>query len=198
MNTTRSAPPIADDVAVAVLAAGSGSRFGGGKLDAMLGGKPVGRWVTDAVEAAGARKRFLVCSPTPPEFAAGLQGWTLVRNDHADRGIGTSLHAAAEAAAGSARLVIALADMPLVPASHLSALAQRDGVVFTRYPNGKPGVPAAFPRSAFARLLSLPPGKGAAAVAWDGDPAMLDCDPAFLSDVDRPDDLKRIAGRQRS
>ena len=38
-----------DAVFVAVLAAGRASRFGGGKLDADLAGKPVGQWVLDAV-----------------------------------------------------------------------------------------------------------------------------------------------------
>ena len=38
---------------VAVLAAGRGKRFGGGKLEATCAGKPLGRWVLDAVRKRG-------------------------------------------------------------------------------------------------------------------------------------------------
>ena len=50
---------------VAVLAAGAASRFGGGKLDAMLAGKRVGQWVLDAVAAAGLPPPVLMRDPLP-------------------------------------------------------------------------------------------------------------------------------------
>ena len=48
---------------VAVLAAGSATRFGGGKLEAICAGKPLGRWVLDAAEAAGLQPGTIVAGP---------------------------------------------------------------------------------------------------------------------------------------
>ena len=45
---------------VAVLAAGRGTRFGGGKLEAMCAGRPLGRWILDAVVEAGLVRGVIV------------------------------------------------------------------------------------------------------------------------------------------
>jgi len=183
---------IADDVAFAVLAAGSAMRFGGGKLDAPLRGRPLGRWATDAVEAAGAVARLLVVGLRPPAFAARLEEWTVVGNPDAARGIGTSIAAAVAAAAGRARLVIALADMPFVTADHLGRLARGEGMVFTRQADGRPGVPAAFPASVFRHLLDLPPDRGAAHLARTVPAAMIDPPNAAIRiDIDTQADMAR-------
>ena len=47
-------------VTAVVLAAGSGSRFGGGKLLAPIAGKPVLQHVLDALEAAGSAEVVVV------------------------------------------------------------------------------------------------------------------------------------------
>jgi CTP:molybdopterin cytidylyltransferase MocA len=187
---TQSARTIADTVAVAVLAAGSATRFGGGKLDASLRGKPLGRWATDAVEATGAVSRFLILGPDRPAFAAALDGWTIIENRDADQGIGTSIHAAAKAAASFARLVIVLADMPFVTPGHLAILARADRMTFTRHADGSAGVPAGFPQAMFRQLRAIPPGRGAAGLAVLADADVVDpCDSKILCDVDSPTDL---------
>ncbi|WP_095012519.1 nucleotidyltransferase family protein [Tsuneonella mangrovi] len=186
-------PSLPDSVAIAVLAGGAGTRFGGKKLDALLCGKPLGRWATDAAEAAGFSMRLLVVPPDRPAFSATLNGWTITENPDADLGIGTSIHAAVAAAEGCDRLVIALADMPLVEPDHLVRLATMEGAAFTLHADGKPGVPAAFPAAEFALLRSLPPARGAATLASRVAAAAL-APPSVdsLRDVDSPDDLKAI------
>lgn len=65
--------------AAIVVAAGSGSRAGGGKQWRILGGKPVVRWSVEALLAAGAEDVIVVISPGSEAEAeaalAGLSGW---------------------------------------------------------------------------------------------------------------------------
>ena len=150
-------------VACILLAAGSARRFGGGKLYAPLGGRPLCEWAAGRLEAAGFVSRYLVVKggddPHP-----GRPGWQLVENPSAEEGIASSIRAGVLAAAGHARVVIALADMPFVDPNHLAALAGGEGTLFTRFPEGRPGCPAAFPADAFPDLLELRGDRGAAAL----------------------------------
>lgn len=193
MNMTSCAPAIADDVAVAVLAAGSAVRFGGGKLDAPFRGKPLGRWATDAVEAAGASSRFLIVGNNRPILAAALSSWTIAENRNADQGIGTSIHAAVNAAASFTRLIIVLADMPFITPAYLATLGRAERMTFTRHGDGRAGVPAAFPQTSFRHLLALLPTRGAADLAKSHRAAILSpCDPSFTDDIDTLADLERL------
>ncbi len=193
---TSSAPGIAEDIAVAVLAAGSARRFGGGKLDALLCDRPLGRWVTDAVEATGAFARFLIVSDTPPAFADALIGWNIVTNYRASQGMGTSIHCAVKKAKRFRRLVIVLADMPLIAPSHLLCLAAQTDVAFTRHAEGAWGVPAMFPQTAFAKLLELPADRGAANLASFDDVVLVDPPSATdLVDIDTHTELHELTRR---
>lgn len=191
---SASTPTIAEDTAVAVLAAGAGTRFGGGKLDAMLAGRPLGAWATGAVEAAGAKARVIVVPPAIPHFVSALDGWTVVENPTAARGIGTSLRAAVEAARRCPRLIVVLADMPLVSPAHLLRLDAGPGLVFTRQADGCPGTPAAFPAACFDALMQLPDDAGAARLAAWPEARVIAPEAEHATwDADRPGDLARIA-----
>ncbi len=177
-------------VLVAVLAAGGASRFGGGKLDAMLAGKPVGQWVLDAVEAAGLEPGVIVVGPQAPQFAAD-SGWQLLTNPNAAQGLGTSLALAAAHAEGRTLLVL-LADMPLIDPAHLRALVGAGPLAATLYPNGKAGVPALFGPALLAELAGLTGDAGAGALLSSRKGvAMFEPLPAMLLDIDRPEDLVR-------
>ena len=70
------------DFASIVVAAGTGSRAGGGKQWRTLGGKPVLRWSVEALVAAGSQD-IVVVIPAGTEFEAaetlsGLTGWRAV------------------------------------------------------------------------------------------------------------------------
>lgn len=150
-------------VACILLAAGSARRFGGGKLFAPLGGLPLWEWAASRLEQAGFVSRYLVVNPGD-EALPTRPGWERVENTSAEEGIASSIRAGVQSASGRSRIVIALADMPFVDPAHLAALALGDGVVFTRFADGRPGCPAAFPASAFASLLHLRGDRGAAAL----------------------------------
>ena len=173
---------------VAVLAAGRASRFGGGKLDAMLAGKRVGQWVLDALEAAGLAPGVIVTGPNAPAFAEE-SGWRLVTNPDPQAGLGTSLALAARQTDGP--LLVALADMPLVPSTHFQALLQHDCAA-TVWPGGKSGVPALFPPAKLPDLRQLSGEQGAGPLlASEPDLALIEVPDDALLDIDRPEDLAR-------
>lgn len=196
------APPLDPKIAFALLAAGKGRRFGGGKLVADLGGSPLWRWAARSVEQAGFVTRYLIV-PGDGAFVMGegAEGWTIAENPDADEGISTSIRRACELATDCYRLVVALADMPFVEPDHLRTLAGGAGVIFTGYKSGRLGVPAAFPRDAFPRLAGLTGDRGAAALDWGQDaisvrPTSYDS----LLDIDRNLDLEhaRMLARSRA
>ena len=168
-----------------LLAAGSAKRFGGGKLFASLGGQPLWEWAAASLESAGFTSRYLVVNaeegPSPER-----PGWSRVENSRAHEGIASSIRAGVRAASHHSRIVIALADMPFVDPSHLARLARRGGAIFTRFPEGRPGCPAAFPTGAFPTLCTLRGDKGAASLCGslsgetepppDGSRALFDID----------------------
>jgi len=177
---------------VAVLAAGGATRFGGGKLDAMLAGRAVGQWVLDAVGAAGLVPGIIVVGHDAPKFAQD-SGWQLLANPQAAEGLGTSLARAAGYALSQGRaLLVVLADMPLVEPAHLASLAASQETAATLWPTGKPGVPARFALGLLPQLAALSGDSGAGALLAGLQDIVLVAPPeAMLLDVDRTEDLAR-------
>jgi molybdenum cofactor cytidylyltransferase len=177
---------------VAVLAAGGATRFGGGKLDALLAGKPVGQWALEAAEAAGLGPGLIVVGVDAPQFAAA-SGWQLLVNPRAAEGLGTSLASAAGQALAQGRaLLVVLADMPLVDPAHLARLASAKATAATLWPNGKAGVPARFGPGMLPQVAGLAGDAGAGALLTAASGVELFEAPAdMLLDVDCPEDLAR-------
>lgn len=181
-------------ICVAILAAGSARRFGGGKLDADCAGKSVGQWVIDAVHEAGLAAGICVTGPDAPTFAQGAKGWALVTNPNPSAGLGSSLAVAAGEAAkmGADSLLVVLADMPLLNAGFLRDLASEQAPAATDYGPGRVGVPALFPARLFDQLRGLTGDRGAALLLA----SLPDCKrlkpPAdMLMDIDITSDIGR-------
>lgn len=183
---------------VAVLAAGLGTRFGGGKLDADCAGKPLGRWALEAVVAAGLAPGIVVVGPRAPGFALA-SGWALLTNPHPAGGLGGSVALAAEAALMQHRdLLLLLADMPLVAPDYLRQFTAQAGASATRYPDGRAGVPAKLQLSALPEIARLAGERGAARLLAGMDGLKLLDPPAeMLADVDNPQDLATVAALLR-
>jgi len=193
----------ADAVLVALLAAGRGSRFGGGKLDAPCAGKPVGQWVLEAVAAAGLPAGVVVTGPRAPAFIAGAREWDRLVNPQPADGLGASVATAARMARqrGSEALLVLLADMPLVTPELLHDLCAQTGPAAIDHGNGRPGVPAMFPAALYGMLEQCTGDRGAAAVlAHLADLTLIQAPGDVLSDVDTPGDLRQVEARllQRS
>jgi molybdenum cofactor cytidylyltransferase len=176
---------MAERVLAAVLAAGRGQRFGGGKLDAPCAGQPLGCWALQAVAGLGIADRVIIVPPAVPGFAA-QSGWTLIANPRAVDGLGTSLARAAVHAleAEADALLVVLADMPLVDVGLLRALLQAGAPAAASH-GGRPGAPALLRAAALPQLTELTGDRGAAAVlALLPGLTLVPASPGQLHDVD--------------
>ena len=136
--TTR---PEAAAVSAVVLAAGAASRFGGVKLLAELGGRPVLQHVLDALDAQGLAEVVVVLGDDAEaiERAIDWRGERRVRNPDPGRGLSSSLTVGLESIAPTAAAaLIVLGDQPGLRADTVRALlAEPDdptrSVVVPRY-----------------------------------------------------------------
>jgi len=114
-----------DSTTAIVLAAGAGSRFGGGKLLAEIGGRPLLQHVLDAVAEAGITDVVVVlgAEAAAVEAAVTWRGERRVVNPAPDRGLASSLQVGFDAVSQEAGgVLVALGDQPLVSASVIRAL----------------------------------------------------------------------------
>ncbi len=127
---------VRQDPAVAglVLAAGAGVRFGGGKVRALLDGRPLAAHVLAAARSASLDRLVLVLGRDAlavraallADDPAALDGVLVAVNPAPERGLASSLRlgvAAATAAPPPAGLVVLLGDQPRVRPGVVAALA---------------------------------------------------------------------------
>jgi molybdenum cofactor cytidylyltransferase len=189
-----------------VLAAGFGSRFGGGKLTAPWHGRMLIEGALAAAIAAPARAVTVVWGAdeaVPAAARAYFEGrgeamrLTLVHAEHHARGLSASLKAGIESLSpdcGGA--FVFLGDMPRVPAGVLKPLAKALGAgALAAAPvfDGQRGHPVLFSRGLFAELLTLDGDKGAGGLLANLAPGQLALvqakDDGVLYDVDLRTDL---------
>lgn len=177
-------------IAALLLAAGRGTRFGGGKLAADLGGKPVAAHAAQALASLPFRHRMAVVSARTPD----LPGFERIMLTPADGPLSRSIAAGIGALAKTDcdAVLIALADMPLVPAAHFAQLIGHfDGDRIATQVDGRRMVPAIFARKHFAALASLEGDRGAGGMLRAVPAVNLPAVQAL--DVDCPDDLALAA-----
>lgn len=184
----------------AVLAAGRATRFGSPKQLAIHAGLPLVAAAVRRAEAVCGRRTLLVTGHAGSAVHAAcapLRGF-LVHNDGYADGIASSIRAAVAALPAHADgLMITLADQPLIATGDLQRLAaawQATPLVPAACDYaGTTGVPAVFPRRAFADLAGLKGDEGARKVLlkWGDDISRIRCD-AAATDIDRPADLESL------
>jgi xanthine dehydrogenase accessory factor len=179
---------------VAVLAAGRGTRFGGGKLEAICAGKPLGRWALDAVADAGLAPGVNRDRAARRQLCRGLA--RAVQPPTRTR-LGLLAGAGAQAAldGGASTLLVLLADMPLVTPDYLRRLAAASPPAATRQPDGHAGVPALLDRALLARKPRAWPGDRGAGALLTAVPGLAHREPpaGMLRDVDTQEDLAEVA-----
>ena len=154
----------------------------------MCAGKPLGRWVIEAAEAAGLGPGTIV---TGPDWVTCAGGWTRAVNPDPAAGLGSSLALAARLVPGGKQaLLVLLADMPLVTPAYLRELSNHAAPAATRYPDGNAGVPALLDRKLIDKAARSSGDRGAGPLLRSA--RLLDPPPGMLRDVDTPEDLAEV------
>jgi molybdenum cofactor cytidylyltransferase len=187
------------DVAIAILAAGRGSRFGGDVVKPLveLRGRPLVSWALDAATGSGLSPAVLVVGHRGDTVArVAPEGVVVVRSRRWRRGIARSLGAALEALEPWPQVgavAVGLADQPLVgpDAYRRLAGAYRDGasLAVATY-DGQRRNPVLLGRTMWEKARELGGDEGAR-VLMDDEAVEVDCtDTGSAADVDTLDDLR--------
>lgn len=187
--------------AVAVLAAGQSRRFGPeDKLTASFRGRRLGELACQTLAELDVAHRWVIAARADHPCAQSWQadGFALAVNAQAAAGMGTSVALAASLALAARvdGLLIALADMPLVPADHYRALIERAAVagpaaIAASAANGVRSPPAAFGRDHLPALATLAGDVGARMLLRQAEP--VSCALEWLIDIDDPAALAQAA-----
>ncbi len=188
-------------VAIAVLAAGRGSRLGDEpKPLALLRGRPLVEWALDAALASGLHPVWLVTGYQARHVAdAAPQGVDVVHNRHWRRGIASSLRCALSAIAPYPQVsavCVGLADQPRVGAEAYQRLAaahvQGAELAVATY-GGVRGNPVLLARSLWAEADELEGDVGARQLMQRHAVVEVPCDSTGSAvDVDTPQDLEQL------
>ncbi len=180
------------EVAIALLAAGQGRRFGGDKLTADLDGVPIGLRAANTLAGIGFEGMFSVCGKGGLAPALAGLGFQILHNDQPDLGQSHSLHLAVFAAQQSPAqaLLVCLADMPFVTADHIQSLIAatkgHDGIIAS-HDGTRPLPPALFPRAFWPQLLETKGDAGARFLIADA--LHIHAPSRILTDIDTEADL---------
>jgi molybdenum cofactor cytidylyltransferase len=191
-------------IAGILLAAGAGTRFGGGKLlHPLSSGTPVGVSALRNLKSALPRV-VAVVRPGDEELRLLLarERVAIIECAEAERGMGHSLAAGVAAERGAEGWVIALGDMPHIRPDTIRAIAaaleQGASLVIPVFA-GERGHPVGFGRQFRDELLTLSGDAGARGVltAHASAARRLEVDdPGVVQDVDTRADAERLGGPQ--
>ncbi len=185
----------ASDIAVVVLGAGAGKRFGGGdKLNQKLADKPVAHHMLDSLAPFQWGRKILVHHGKAPWHDAFIaNGFVLAPVVEFSEGMLGSIHNGLSQVMYERHVLLCLADMPLISSSHLTGLlalfgASNGAIVASRSPNFR-GPPAIIP---LARLEPLPKTGEGGARALLNEAQFLEADDQQFADIDTFGDLEKI------
>jgi molybdenum cofactor cytidylyltransferase len=195
-----------NQLAVAVLAAGRGIRFGGDVPKPLLelGGRPLLAHALTAATTSG--PALVLCVVSDDRVAATVPGGIeVVRNDAPERGIASSLHAALRVLGPRSDIdavVVGLADQPLVGAAAYRRLAEafeHGAPLAVATYGGVRGNPVLIARALWSEALELAGDEGARALVRRHGAVEVPCDgTGEPTDVDTPEDLAALESRWKS
>jgi molybdenum cofactor cytidylyltransferase/nicotine blue oxidoreductase len=187
--------------AIAILAAGRGSRLGGDASKPLLEwrGRPLVQWAVDAAVASGLQPVLVVVGYRGDEVRAalGAAAVQVVANPEWEEGIASSLRAALaalEPTSDVTAVCIGLADQPRVDPETYRVLDATTGSEITvPYFDGRPGNPVKLARSLWPEAMELRGDAGARVLMRDRVVTRIDCTgTGSAADVDTLEDLERL------
>lgn len=184
-----------------VLAAGAGSRFGGGKLLAPLAGRPVLQHVLDALAAAGVGEVVVVLGGDAAaiEDAITWRSERRVTNPDPGRGLSSSIQVGfGEIGEGAASVLVVLGDQPLVSVDVIKAVLDAPDdpsrpIVVPAYADDRGRNPVLLRRGAFGLVAQATGDRGLGPLIAANAAAVLEVPVVGHNpDVDTPADLARV------
>lgn len=148
-----------------ILAAGSGSRFGGDKLSALFRGRPLYEHAIDAVPESVLPQTVVVSGKEDILRAAEARGLATVRNDRPELGISRSVRLGTEALMHCDGLLYMVGDQPLLSRNTVEMLINAfienfDHIIAPIDKNEQMGNPCLFPARFFPELCALEGDRG--------------------------------------
>lgn len=191
--------PAGQRTAGIVLAAGVGSRFGGGKMMAEVNGRPMLQHVLDIAALAELVPVIVVLGNDAAQIEAAIE-WRSeirVRNEQPERGISSSLKLGLEAVNDSDRALILLGDQPLVMLDQIRRIVAADAdpsrPIVVPLRGGQAGNPVLLEREAWPSAAALNGDRGMSQLfATHSDLVRYVDVEGTSSDIDTPQDLARI------
>ena len=193
-------------ISAIVLAAGGGSRFGGGKLLAKLGGRPLIGAALENLREAPVDEVIVVVGAESLREVCDRYGARTIENEEWERGQSTSVLAGLRACGeGTRAAVVLLGDQPLIGAGVVerlvAAFAEGAKIAAATY-GGKRRNPVLFSREVWPLLeAELTGDEGARSVLRRHPDLVVEvpCDGVGdPSDVDTSEDLRRLEEMRRS
>ena len=130
-----------------LLAAGAGARFGGGKLNAILNGKPLIEYILDSLGEAPFGRRVIVAANEHMLCTAHEFGFTGIVNGCPDLGVSLSIRLGLELMDGTDACMFCVADQPLLKPKTLSGMldAYEPGTILVSAHKDQSGNPVIYP-----------------------------------------------------
>ena len=184
-----------------LLAAGLGSRFGGGKLHADVDGISMIDRALDTLSAAKMKHVAVVSADKRILDAARKHGFSPVLNDAPEEGISRSIRLGIEAMGGADALMFMVADQPLLTKESIVRLVEAHSTfprsIAALSSGGKRGNPCVFPRELFDELCALSGDRGGSVVIERHSERLLlvEAEERELVDVDDRETLAGLSAR---
>ncbi|MBY6187316.1 nucleotidyltransferase family protein [Marinobacter hydrocarbonoclasticus] len=179
-----------------LMAAGQSRRFGSNKMLCEIDGEPLIRHALRQLKATLGESVLVVLGHEADKLIPLLDGTAYLIAQNHQAGLGHSIAAGVKALQhNSHAILIALADQPTITHHDYCALIDRylsDGHPVCAQYNGRPGVPALFPQSLYAKLKTLNGDQGAR--AWLNRLPNLQTVPmpGAAHDIDTPEALNKL------